>query len=86
MATWVDNLIMMGCQEHLDMIQKDLEGIFDCKHEGKLKEYVSSKIDIEIQPYGWKRIKFTQPVLIQKLRDEYEIPDGRVPRTPAVPG
>ena len=86
MASWVDDLIMMGSREDLDMIRKDLEGIFDCKHEGTLKEYVGSKIDVTIEPDGRKKIKFTQPVLIQKLRDEYEIPGGRAPRTPALAG
>jgi hypothetical protein len=34
-----------------------------------------------------RRIKFTQPVLIQKLKDEFDLPDGGTPpRTPAVAG
>jgi hypothetical protein len=48
MVTWVDDLIKMGCLANIDMIRKDLEGIFDCKHEGKLKEYMGSKIDVDI--------------------------------------
>ena len=29
-------------------------------------------------------MKPTQPVLVQKLEDEYDLPDGRSPKTPAV--
>ena len=47
MATWVDDLIKMGWRADLDMSPKDLEGIFDCKHEGKLEEYMGSKIDVD---------------------------------------
>jgi hypothetical protein len=43
-------------------------------------EYVGCKI--ERQP-GF--IKVTQPVLIQSLEDEFELPEGQAPRTPAEP-
>ena len=35
---------------------------------------------------GLGSVKFTQPVLIQKLKDEFELPKGELPRTPAVAG
>ena len=49
---------------------------FKCKSEGELKEYVGSKIDIKRLPSGLATVKFTNPVLIQKLQDEYDIPTG----------
>ena len=45
-----------------------------------------SKIDIERQGNGLSMVKFTQPVLVQQLEDEYRIPDVRVPKTHAVAG
>ena len=31
-------------------------------------------------------MKFTQPVLVQKLEDEYNLPSGKASKTPAVAG
>ncbi|KAL7527057.1 hypothetical protein ACHAWF_002020, partial [Thalassiosira exigua] len=60
--------------------------VFECKSEGDVKEYVGSKIDIHRHPSGLATVKFTQPVLVQKLRDEFNIPSGAPPKTPAPPG
>ena len=57
-----------------------------CKSKGKLKEYVGSKIDIERQSNDLAMVKFMQPVLVQKLGDEYMVPDVRVPKTHTVAG
>ena len=35
---------------------------------------------------GLRRVKFTQPVLVQKLEDKFDLPDGVPPNTPAVAG
>jgi len=44
---------------------------FECKSECEMKEYLGSNIDIERQGNGLSMVKFTQPVLVQKLEDEY---------------
>ena len=31
-------------------------------------------------------MKLTQPVLLQSFEDEFEIPEGKPPNTPAIPG
>ena len=55
----------------------------NCKSEGELEEYVGSKIDIKQKSNGLATIKFTQPVLIQKLEGEFDIPSGRPSKTSA---
>ena len=68
----------------MDQIKSDLKSAFVCKFEGELKEYAGNKIDFSQNAEGLGIVKFTQPVLIQKLEDEFELPKGALPRTPAV--
>ena len=42
----------------------------DCDNAGELKEYVGYKIECK-----GNRMKITQPVLVQSLEDEFEMPD-----------
>jgi hypothetical protein len=63
-----------------------LEKAFTCKREGELTEYVGSKLTLNRDNEGRVTIKFTQPVLIQKITDEYKVPDGHASKTPAVAG
>jgi hypothetical protein len=34
----------------------------------------------------WKSLKLTQPLMLQSFSDEFELPDGPIPNTPATPG
>ena len=70
----------------MDKVQRDLESAFTCKREGELSEYVGSKITIQRGKDGLGTVKFTQPVLIQKLEDEYKLTGGSAPRLPAIAG
>jgi hypothetical protein len=49
-------------------------------------EYVGNKIEINRGDDGIAAIKFTQPVLIQKLKENHTPIMSRTPKTPAVPG
>ena len=48
-----------------------MKSAFECTCEGALTEYEGSKIDIKRKSNGLADVKFTQPVLVQKLKDEY---------------
>jgi len=86
-VSWVDDIMACGEPDDVKQLVKDLEDSFECKCEGELKEYVGSKIDIVRKSDGLATVKFTQPVLIQKLEDEYELPGGtKRPKTPAAAG
>lgn len=60
--------------------RKGILSKFECDDIGEMREYVGCKIE---RQRGLT--KLTQPVLIQSLTDEFEIPDGHSPRTPAEP-
>ena len=52
-----------------------------------MTEYVGSKIDVKRLDNGVRSVKFTQPVLVQKLKDEFDLSaGGAAPKTPAVAG
>ena len=88
-VSWVDNIIIFGEEPDVAQIESDLLKAFVAKSEGEMKEYVGNKIDLSRDSdTGLGVAKFTQPVLIQKLRDmlgDEEI-KKRVPTTPAKPG
>ena len=85
-VSWVDDLMAMGHPDDVKQIEIDMMDAFQCKSEGELKEYVGSKIDIKRLDSGLATVKFTNPVLVQKLSDEYNIPPGRPSKTPAIAG
>ena len=85
-VSWVDDLLILGEQIDIDQIKLDLSKAFVCKPEGELKEYVGNKIDFSRNENGLGTIKFTQPVLIQKLVDEFNLLGGKTPVTPAIAG
>ena len=86
MVSWVDDIIAVGCPEDVDQMNLDLKDAFNCKSKGGLKEYMGSKIDITRNNDGLGTVKVTQPVLVQKLEDEFDLPSGKAPRTPASAG
>ena len=56
---------------------------FDCDEIGNMDEYVGCKLE---RDYEKRTMKFTQPVLLQSFDDEFELPDGKAPVTPAPAG
>ena len=82
----MDDILALGYPEDVKQIEADLQSAFVSKSEGEKKEYVGNKVDVVRQSDGRARIKVTQPVLVQKLRDEFELPVGKTPKTPAEPG
>ena len=76
----------MGEKNYFKQIKLDLKEAFICKCKGALKEYMGNKIDFSWNSHRLGTIKFTQPVLIQKLEEEFKLPKGEPPRMPAVTG
>jgi hypothetical protein len=76
--SWVDDCLMIGPK---NQVMKTREGIleqFECDDVGEMKEYVGCKIE-----RGDGYLKVTQPVLMRSLQDEFELPEGNPPLTPA---
>lgn len=85
--SWVDDMLVFGEPQDVEQFEKDISGMFVCKLEGVMQEYVGNKVTVVERQNGIRAVKFTQPVLIQKLKDEYRFSEkGRAPTTPAVPG
>ncbi len=67
-------------------MEADLNKAFTCKSEGKLTEYIGSKVDMTRDKNGLGTIKITHPVLVQKLEETFDVKGGRDPKTPALVG
>ena len=73
-VSWVDDFLIIGEQIGIDQIKVDLSDTFICKFKGELKEYIGNKIDFTQAENGLGTANFTQPVLVQKLEDEFNLP------------
>jgi hypothetical protein len=54
------------------IVKENIKKQFKCDDVRNIQEYVGNKVDTE-------SIKLIQPVLMQSLKDEFEIPDGKYP-------
>ena len=81
--SWVDDYLVIGPKHEVKKAKADMMDRFDCDEVGELREYVGCKTDYDAKG---GRLKFTQPVMLQSFVDEFEMPDGQIPTTPAVPG
>jgi Reverse transcriptase (RNA-dependent DNA polymerase) len=82
--SWIDNCCGVLSKEGVAEAKQALSDYFkgECNDSGKLNEYC--KIEHHNQEEGWLCIK--QPVLIQSFTDEFDLPEGKAPVTPAEPG
>jgi Reverse transcriptase (RNA-dependent DNA polymerase) len=85
MLIWIDDNLIVENPCDVAQVKVDWKSTFECKDEGELKEYIGSKTDVVRRDEGTS-IKFTQPVLVQSLEDEFDVPSGRAPRAPAPAG
>ena len=79
--SWIDDCVVMGKKEGVEWAQKEMQKRFDCDDVGELVEYLGCKIDRTKDSIHW-----TQPVMLQSFQDEFELPEGKMPEHPAVPG
>ena len=85
-VAWVHDVMVLGPPSLVEQVQSNLEKAFTCKCKGELTGYTGSKLTFNHDDGGKGTIKFTQPVLIKKLNEEYMISDGPVSKMPAVAG
>ncbi len=81
--SWVDDCLAAGKDEAVIDAKSSMMKLFDCDDVGELKEYVGCKVDYD-RANG--TMKLTQPVMIQSFVDEFNLPSGATPNTPAIPG
>ncbi len=46
MVSWVNDILAVGHPDDVKDMEADLKKAFACKSEGRLKEYVGSKVDM----------------------------------------
>jgi hypothetical protein len=81
--SWVDDCLHVGPNKEAVLVSKNkLTNLVECDDVGEMKEYVGCKLDID-KDKQW--MKFTQPVILQSFKDEFELPTERF-TTPAAPG
>jgi Reverse transcriptase (RNA-dependent DNA polymerase)/Zinc knuckle len=80
--SWVDDCIFFGTNEDVIAEKNKMMSYFSCDDIGFVKEYVGCQISMNSND---KTVKFTQPILIQSLIDEFGAGDKQV-STPATAG
>ena len=78
----MDDCLIVGHKKQVLHHRNDMMDRFDCDDVGEMREYVGCKIERDIQK---RRVKITQPVLLQSFVDEFNITD-KPHETPAVAG
>jgi hypothetical protein len=81
-ASWVDDCLGIGIKSEVLRTKNLIAGKLKCDDLGAMMEYVGCKIDID---WSVPSCKFTQPVLIQSFRDEFQA-EAKGHTTPAIPG
>ena len=86
LVMWVGDVILLEPPLLGKMAQPDLKKAFMCKYKGEFTKYMGSKIAITIthNNTGLGTVKFTQPVLVCKLLEEYKPSGGPASKTPAI--
>jgi hypothetical protein len=78
--SWVDDLMICGKEEACLEFKEEIKKRFEIDDIGEMREYVGCKIDRKVG-----EMKLTQPVIIQSLRDEFNVKEFDY-KTPAAPG
>jgi len=70
MGRW--HIFVLVLLDEVKNIEEDLQSAFVSKSECRKKEYVGNKVVEVSQSDGKAGLKITRPVLIHKLRDEFD--------------
>jgi hypothetical protein len=81
--SWVDDCLVAGKKPGVLIAKGQMIARFDCEEIGEVDKYVGCKVE---RNYKENSIKLTQPVMLQSFIDEFNLPNGPAPNTPAIPG
>ncbi len=71
LVAWMDDVMILGPPNMVELAQQDLERAFMCKCFKELTKYVGNKLTLSRDDLSLGMVKFTQPVLVWKLEEEY---------------
>ena len=80
MCSWIDDYLIVGNRVDVLTAKKQFADVFECEDDGEMKEHVGCKIT-----RTKNSVIITQPVLVQSLKDEFELHGGN-PVTPLPAG
>ena len=86
MVSWVDDILAVGHPEVIQEMENDLKKAFVCKYKGELNKYIGCKADLSHDKNGLGMVNVTQPVLVQKLEESFDVAGGKNPKTTALVG
>jgi hypothetical protein len=75
--TWINDKLCIANQDIIiEREKEELKSHYKCDDVGLVEDYIGCKITID---HDKRSLKFTQPVLVQSLNDEFEdIPQGSI--------
>jgi hypothetical protein len=80
--SWFDDCLVACKKKGVIIAKGQMTARFDCEEIGEVDEYVGCKVE---RNYEENSIKLTQPVMLQSFVDEFDLPNGPAPDTPATP-
>ena len=82
--SWIDDCLCIGSRAGVQEAKNMMLKQFECDDIGFPSEYVGCKLKFNMKE---RSLIFTQPVLLQSFRDEFELGDSiAAPVTPMEPG
>lgn len=81
--SWVDDCLCIGPKTAVMKSKQEMKKVFDVDDVGEMNEYVGCKVERNEKE---RKLRLTQPVMLQSFQDEFELKGSRQPTTPAVAG
>ena len=79
--SFIDDMLVVCDEKYMAKIKQEFTSNVDCNDMGAMVEYIGTKKDTD---YKKCKLKITQPVLVQSLRDEFDFKNPNYcPETPA---
>ena len=80
--SFIDGMLVVCNEKYMADVKQKFTNTVDCDDMGAMVEYIGTKIDIDNNRKH--KLKITQPVLVQSLRDEFALENpNNCPETPA---
>lgn len=75
LISFIDDLQTLGNKHVVESAKNEMMNQIDCEDVGELQEHIGCKIEINKEK---KTARLTQPGLLQRLRNEFVLPNGTV--------
>jgi hypothetical protein len=80
---WVDNFMVCGPKAAIVHEKRIMGNVFPCDDMGPMEEYIGCKIEWNHEDLS---VRLTQPVMLRRFQDEFNMTQVGRHRTPAILG